>query len=80
MGYASALIREVHGDRLVTAADGLQVGRFRSPMARLKALEESSSAMCLWPNDSATLSNALDPRNVGVSSLRRISYATRLRG
>ena len=69
---APASIREAHGDRHVTAADGLAVGRFGSPRARLKALEESSSAVCLRPTDSATLSNAVDPRAVGVREFVRV--------
>ena len=64
--YAPAQIREARGDRHVTAADGLEVGRFGSPRARLKALEETSSVLCLRPTDSATLSDALDPRDVGA--------------
>ena len=69
---APASIREAHGDRHVTAADGLAVGRFGSPRARLKALEESFSAVPLRTNDSATLSSALDRRAVGLREFVRV--------
>ena len=69
---APASIREGHGDRHVTAADGLAVGRFGAPRARLKALEESSSAVPLRTNDSATLSSALDGRAVGLREFVRV--------
>ena len=59
MRYAPAQIRKAKLSDLFTAADGLQVGRLCSPRHRLKAREESFSAMCLRPKDSATLSNAL---------------------
>ena len=72
VGYAPALIRKAHGDRHVTAADDLVVGRFGSPRARLKALEESSSAVPLRTNDSATLSSALDGRAVGLREFVRV--------
>ena len=59
-------IREGKLSDLFTAADGRQVGRFCSQRHRLKAREESFPAMCLRPQDSATLSNALDRRIVGL--------------
>ena len=72
VGHASARIGKSHGDRHVTAAHDLVVGRFGSPRARLKALDEGSSAMCLRTNDSATPSNALDRRAVGLREFVRV--------
>jgi hypothetical protein len=58
-------MREAQLSDPFTAADGLQVGRFGSPIHHMKALDESSSAVCLRANDSTNLRNAVDARNVG---------------